>query len=301
MKQLSLLILAALLGGAGPSSLSAQCKELSGVVQHGDTTYTFEWNGKELIVKQGDREVSRKEVAAPGGFGALTLPIEGEKGDPIATLHVWGGNLFTSWPTLVAQARASLDLSVEPPPEALAEHLGLDPAEALLVRSVEDDGAAAKAGLQRFDVILALDGERKVDQEKLRQVLSSKKPGEELRLTVLRRGEERELAVKLGTGRGLYDGSFLTRYSDALGNTANRFPYYTIRGGAADGLWPTNGWMRVGNELFDYVRPGYGSQTRTAQPGGDETDTLEQISKRLEAIERTLGALQQKAKAEAVR
>ncbi|QYG92654.1 site-2 protease family protein [Iamia sp. SCSIO 61187] len=65
------------------------------------------------------------------------------------------------------------------------------------VGSVSEDSAAAEAGLQEGDDVVAIDGERLATFEDLRQVVADK-PEEQVVLTVARDGEEREVAVTLG-------------------------------------------------------------------------------------------------------
>ena len=76
--------------------------------------------------------------------------------------------------------------------------------------SLEDDGRArlvevvpgspaARAGLRMGDVVTEVDG-RSIDTgDALREAIAAKKPGEELKLTVERGGDEREVTVELGT------------------------------------------------------------------------------------------------------
>ena len=75
--------------------------------------------------------------------------------------------------------------------------------------SLEDDGVAklvtvragspaAKAGLRTEDVVIEVDGESIETGDDLREAIDAKKPGDELKLTVRRGDEERELTVELG-------------------------------------------------------------------------------------------------------
>lgn len=72
------------------------------------------------------------------------------------------------------------------------------------VLDVSDGGAAQKAGLQRGDVITAMDGESLAPDEshgaakKLGMILRRHKPGDSIKLTYLRDGEPRELSMVLG-------------------------------------------------------------------------------------------------------
>jgi len=66
----------------------------------------------------------------------------------------------------------------------------------LLIASVEWDSPAWKGGLSARDEILSVDGKKATGQS-LRDTLSSKKPGDDLRMMVSRRGQRREIAIIL--------------------------------------------------------------------------------------------------------
>jgi hypothetical protein len=89
----------------------------------------------------------------------------------------------------------------------LLEQLGID--SGVLLMTVRKDLPAAKAGLQTKDVIFEADGETDLDEESLRDLLKDKNPGDELKVKVKRKGEDKELTIKLEK----YD-------AGALGNAA---------------------------------------------------------------------------------
>jgi putative serine protease PepD len=76
--------------------------------------------------------------------------------------------------------------------------------------SLEDDGPArlvdvvggspaARAGLRTGDVVTEVDGRSIETGDALREAIAAKKPGDELKLTIERGGDEREVTVELGT------------------------------------------------------------------------------------------------------
>ena len=82
--------------------------------------------------------------------------------------------------------------------EALADHLGLDVANCVLVVSVVDGGPAATAGLKAHDVLTAIDGVEGVTDAKLSAAVDTKHPGDTLTLSIVRRGERRDVAIEVG-------------------------------------------------------------------------------------------------------
>jgi Do/DeqQ family serine protease len=77
-----------------------------------------------------------------------------------------------------------------------AKGLGMDRPQGVLVAEVYPAGPAARAGLRQGDVILALDGQAVNDEAALSYMVATRKPGEELALTVKAKGQTRGLTVK---------------------------------------------------------------------------------------------------------
>ncbi|HVM19301.1 MAG TPA: trypsin-like peptidase domain-containing protein, partial [Egibacteraceae bacterium] len=82
-------------------------------------------------------------------------------------------------------------------PEA-ADLYGLGTNTGALVVEVAPGSAAADAGLQRGDIITALDGEAVTSMGDLAGLISSRSPGDEVTVTIMRSGEEQALDVTLG-------------------------------------------------------------------------------------------------------
>ncbi|MEZ0389113.1 MAG: PDZ domain-containing protein, partial [Verrucomicrobium sp.] len=72
----------------------------------------------------------------------------------------------------------------------------------LLVRSVVPDSPAAKAGLQKNDVLVRLDDQILVNSSQLRTLVSTRKDGDAVKLALLRQGKEVVSEAKLGTRNG---------------------------------------------------------------------------------------------------
>jgi uncharacterized protein len=68
-----------------------------------------------------------------------------------------------------------------------------------------EGGPAAEAGLQAGDVVQAIDGSRVVDLCGLESALANRRPGEDVKLTVLRGAELLEETVKLANFQELYE------------------------------------------------------------------------------------------------
>lgn len=81
---------------------------------------------------------------------------------------------------------------------AMAKAFGLADATGALVGDVSSGSPAARAGIERGDVILALDGRSVEDARQLRLDTAMAKPGTTVRLKLIRSGKSREVPVTLG-------------------------------------------------------------------------------------------------------
>ncbi|HUA27223.1 MAG TPA: DegQ family serine endoprotease [Steroidobacteraceae bacterium] len=95
--------------------------------------------------------------------------------------------------------RGKLGVVIQNVDQGLADSFGLPQPEGALVSSVEDNGAAARAGVQPGDVILALNGEPVQTSSQLPVRIASLMPGTTVRLTIWRNHSQREISVKLAS------------------------------------------------------------------------------------------------------
>lgn len=131
-------------------------------------------------------------------------------------------------------------ITMSNPDGALAEHLGLKEDEVFVIDRVVDDLPAAKAGLEPLDVVIAIDGQRPASQDKFRETLRSKKAGDTLELTVVRKGAEKKVKIELAA----YDRAklapaglgqlMITPSPDAVGGAAHNDWLRAMGGGSND-------------------------------------------------------------------
>jgi S1-C subfamily serine protease len=91
-----------------------------------------------------------------------------------------------------------LGIQYGPLTPGLARQLGVNAQNGVVVGAVVQGSPAAQAGLQAGDVITAVDGQQLTDESALGELLSQHQPGDTVSLTVLRRGQQQNLQVKLG-------------------------------------------------------------------------------------------------------
>lgn len=100
-------------------------------------------------------------------------------------------------PDAVERPRVMMGITMGEVGDLLREHLGLEPDTAVLIESVVEDLPAAKAGLRRGDIIVAVDGQRPVTPARIREILRGKEPGQKVEVVYLRRGQEHTATVEL--------------------------------------------------------------------------------------------------------
>jgi S1-C subfamily serine protease len=98
------------------------------------------------------------------------------------------------------QQRPRLGVGIAPPYVArrLRRAVGLPERAGLLVREVEEGSPAARAGIERGDLIFSADGRELDAVDVLYDALDALEPGAKLRLGVVRGIDERELEISFG-------------------------------------------------------------------------------------------------------
>lgn len=97
---------------------------------------------------------------------------------------------------LPAEKVTFLGVETGPLPEVLASQLGLGDGMGLVVRRVAEDSPAVGV-LKEHDVLTKLGDQQLVDSRQLSVLIRAKKPGDEVKLTLVRGGKEMTVTAKL--------------------------------------------------------------------------------------------------------
>lgn len=195
------------------------------VVNDGDTKI-------EIVVKDGkvSAKVNGKDVPQDRiqGDGSGKITLLDDEGNPIefgGGIFLGGGGEAFAIDGLQGLAELAPGMMIartqgEPPkvmiginmsetsPD-LMEHLGFEAGTGVRVDGVYDDLPASEAGIKEKDIIVAVDGENFAGSEGFREVINSREPGDTVKLTVIRKGQSKDIKVTLKA----YD-------AEALGQTA---------------------------------------------------------------------------------
>jgi serine protease Do len=147
----------------------------------------------------------------PGNSGGALVNTRGELiGINTAILSRSGGNqgvgfavpvdlvrnVMTQLKEKGSVTRARLGVYFQELTPKLASALGVKASEGAVVTEIVPDGPASKSGLQKDDVIVAMNG-KEIDGRSLRNAVGSMAPGSSINLKVLRNGTERNFTITL--------------------------------------------------------------------------------------------------------
>ena len=93
--------------------------------------------------------------------------------------------------------RGMLGVNIQNITEDVAKSLELKDAKGVLVSNVRAGSSADKAGVKRGDIITAINGDKVEDGNVLRNKVASTLPGNDIKLTILRDGQEQQLTAVL--------------------------------------------------------------------------------------------------------
>ena len=98
--------------------------------------------------------------------------------------------------------RALLGVSIRNVDAALAEEHDLDKVEGVFVAEVTDNGAAKEAGIKSEDVIISVAGQATKTSAELMERVSQFRPGDDIKVIVLRDNEKKQFTVTLRNKHG---------------------------------------------------------------------------------------------------
>jgi serine protease Do len=123
-----------------------------------------------------------------GGSVGIAFAIPAETVKSVVTQLKDKGSVRRGW----------IGVQIQPVTEDIAETLGMKTPQGALVAEPQADGPAAKIGILAGDVITAVNGTPVKDARDLARQIGAMIPGASIKLTVMRKGEERSFTLNLG-------------------------------------------------------------------------------------------------------
>ena len=127
-------------------------------------------------------------------------------------------------------SRAFLGVLIQPVTPDLAKAFELAKSEGALISDVNPNSPAERAGLKAGDVVIKIDDRSVVDSRALQLIIGEMSPGRNVRLTVVRDGNERQYPVTLGEQPG--------QRSETVGNNRKTTAERVLDGVSLDALTP---------------------------------------------------------------
>ncbi|HAJ13628.1 MAG: DegQ family serine endoprotease [Hydrogenophaga sp.] len=91
--------------------------------------------------------------------------------------------------------RGRIGVRIDQVSKEVAESIGLGQPRGALVRAVEPDSPAAKAGIEAGDIIIRFDGKEVEKSADLPRIVGNTRPGTRAAITVFRRGAKKDLSI----------------------------------------------------------------------------------------------------------
>lgn len=151
-------------------------------------------------------------------------------------MNVATGALAAVNAELAIPDRALIGITGESPGGALCSHLQVDGTHSTLVTSIAAGMSAEKAGLSRYDIIVAINGSPRASMDALRRTLDRMETGDTLHLSIIRHGNRMEVQVPLlpvDPRADLYSG-LQSSYLEALGQSPEGAYYQDYLRGLAE-------------------------------------------------------------------
>jgi hypothetical protein len=195
---------------AQPAEGSGESRVLLRSEQDGDTyevsiingEVTAKVNGKAVPAERVRRSKDKIEILDKKGNVVQSFNVSldngwGAGGAAGGGKGAHGGKVAPHAMTFENQPKVMIGITMGQPSDALAEHLGIKPDEAVVIEKVYDGLPADKAGLKAQDIITEVDGVHPVTQQNFRETINKKEPGDKVTLRILRKGEEQKVTVEL--------------------------------------------------------------------------------------------------------
>lgn len=169
-------------------SLSIEGNNYSNLIQT-DAAINRGNSGGPLCNIDGEVVAINTAIYAPTGvFSGVGFAIPVNNAKQIMDSLIHKGKVVRGW----------LGVEVRPVDEALARHFSLPDTDGVLVNNVLPRSPAAIAGIQRGDVIRAVDGKKVAGPQDMQTLVTQKEPNTQVTLQIIRNRKQLDIRVMAG-------------------------------------------------------------------------------------------------------
>ncbi len=97
----------------------------------------------------------------------------------------------------MAPPKVMIGVNLSEPDSSLLGHFGLKPGEVTMFSGVYQGLPAGSAGIGVYDIVLRVNGKSPAGPEDVRKVLRTLNPGDNIQLTILQHGQQKDVTVKV--------------------------------------------------------------------------------------------------------
>jgi len=145
-------------------------------------------SGGALINLKGELVgINTAIISRSGGYQGIGFAIPANMAKAVMDSLVKHGKVIRGW----------LGVSIQDLDKNLAEAMGLDASNGVLVSDITEDSPAAKAGIKRGDVVLRVNGETMKSTGQLRNTIATLGAGAKVKLNIIRNNKEKTISLVL--------------------------------------------------------------------------------------------------------
>jgi hypothetical protein len=164
-------------------------------IENGETTVIVD--GEQVAQNRFRTENGEVIVLDEDGNEIKALKLFMDGGDHDFVFGLPGGKEGLRWQLKRPHANVMLGVHLADPGAALRKHLRLEPGEGSMIGGLFKGLPAERAGLQQYDVIVAIDGEPVDDHGTIMETLTAAEAGDEVTLSVVQNGRHKQFTVTL--------------------------------------------------------------------------------------------------------
>lgn len=155
-------------------------------------------DGKIIILNE-DGQPLKEFAIGHHGQGAFGMSVPGTPipGGQVKIRRFGNGDNQNAFTITPQEGVAGAWSRTEPPKVMLGITMSSSDESGVVVDSVVDGLPAEKAGIQEGDRLVSIDGEEIDDATTIREILAEKKPGDDIKVELVRDGESKTITVKL--------------------------------------------------------------------------------------------------------